>query len=148
MIWRNIIRWMVILALPSSSGPTKPDGPQSVACRALSSASGGTAILPVALTVEIRLLRRTTEQTAARMQMMAEAMKAWLMAAVKSLAMVVGRWPTVPRKTLLTRAGGIAAAATASARAKLHTMPTFRMVLSVAEATPRRLRGAAPIDRK
>ena len=48
---------------------------------------------------------------------------------------------TYPFKTF----GGMAAAATASARAKLKTMPTLRIVFSVAEATPRRLRGAAPI---
>ena len=52
----------------------------------------------------------------------------------------------MPRKTAFMMAGGIEAAATASATAKLKTMPTLRMVLRVAEATPSRLRGAAPID--
>lgn len=64
--------------------------PQSIACLALNSASGS-FVRATVLAADTRLLRRTTEQMAARTQMIAEAMKAWLMAAVKSLAMFVGR---------------------------------------------------------
>src|SRR6185437_2799973 len=88
---------------------------------------------------------RTSEKTTASAQITTDTRKAWTIPLVKSAEMLAGRWPTVLRKTAFMTAGGIEAAATASARAKLKTMPTLRIVLSVAEATPRRLRGAAPI---
>ncbi len=91
----------------------------------------------------VRLSLRTTEKKIARTQMNIEAMKAWLIALVNANAIVGCKWPTVPRKTAFTSAGGIEAAATANATAKLQTIPILRIVFKVADATPNRLRGAA-----
>ena len=91
----------------------------------------------------MRFSLRTTEKKSAMTQMNIEAMKAWLIALVNASAIAGCRWPTVPRKTASTSTGGIEAAATANATAKLQTMPTLRIVFKVADATPNRLRGAA-----
>ena len=83
-----------------------------------------------------RLPPRTSEKKTAITQMIMEAMNACLMAFVNASAIAGCRWPTVPRKTASTNLGGMEAAAMANARAKLQTIPTLRIVFSVAEATP------------
>src|ERR1051326_1880461 len=81
----------------------------------------------------------------AKIQISPEARKACRMPSVKAWEMAGSRCPTVPRKTAASTAGGIEAAVTASAIAKLKIMPTFRSVFRVAEATPSRLDGDALI---
>jgi hypothetical protein len=68
---------------------------------------------------------RITEQKIAIRQMTAEAINAWLIASLKALEIESGKWTTVPRKTALTRFGGIEAAATLKDTAKLHTIQTI-----------------------
>jgi hypothetical protein len=77
--------------------------------------------------------------------MSAETTSAWAMPTVNALMTGAPSCTDVPRKISPTSRAGMAAAATASASAKLVTMPVCRNVASVALATPRPSGGAAPI---